>query len=237
MFNLANGVDIEKLGIGIQNWLRSKKQLHAEGMSTPQGYLVQAKQEDSWKKVVGMDTAIQIQLFKAGDNQVTVNVGTGSWVDKAGAATVGMVVFAPLAVTAAIGAWNQKKLPEEIFNFVNDFIVSGGQSVEVSMAPSQDISADQVVCPHCSAINPKNAKFCSSCGQALQKECPNCHAAVGLDTKFCPNCGFDLQPKPAQTAEMTCPQCGAQIPADSKFCPNCGHSFVQAQAPEGGAHD
>lgn len=54
MFKLVNGIDIEKIGVGIQNWLREKKQLHAEGMQTNQGYLVQAKQEDSWKKIVGM---------------------------------------------------------------------------------------------------------------------------------------------------------------------------------------
>lgn len=222
IFKLSDGVDIEKVGQAIQGWLREKKQLHAEGMHTNEGYLVQAKEEDSWKKIVGMDSAIQVQIFKAGEDQIMVNVGSGKWVDKAGAATIGMVAFAPLAVTAAIGAWNQKKLPDELFEFVEQFILSGGKTVMVSMSASQDIKDGEVICPNCKAVNNAGAKFCVSCGTKLGKECPNCHAAVGLDTKFCPECGTDLNPKPK---EVTCPDCQKVVSADTKFCPNCGHAF------------
>lgn len=184
---------------------------------------MQAKQQDSWKKLVGMDSALQVQLFKAGGDQVMINVGNGSWVDKAGAATVGMIVFAPLAVTAAIGAWNQKKMPEEIFAFVGQFIMNGGQSVEVSMVPNKPVADGQVACPNCQALNVKDAKFCTGCGTKMQKECPHCHANVGLDTKFCPECGEDLTPKDQQV--MTCPDCQNEVPANSKFCAECGHAF------------
>ncbi|WP_261809803.1 zinc ribbon domain-containing protein [Levilactobacillus humaensis] len=222
IFKLTDGLDLEKVGQAIQNWLREKKQLHAEGMHTNEGYLVQAKQEDSWKTIVGMDSAIQVQIFNAGENQIMVNVGSGKWIDKAGAATIGMIAFAPLAVTAAIGAWNQKKLPEELFAYVEQFIMSGGKSVTVSMAASQGAHEGEVICPNCHAANKADAKFCASCGTKLGKECPNCHAAVGLDTKFCPNCGTDLNPKPE---EKTCPDCQNVVSADTKFCPNCGHAF------------
>lgn len=223
MFMLTNDVDIEKIGHGIENWLQVKKQLYVEGMVTNEGYLVQAKQQDSWKKLVGMDSALQVQLFKAGDNQVMINVGNGSWVDKAGAATIGMIAFAPLAVTAAIGAWNQKKMPEEIFAFVSQFIMSGGQSVEISMAPNKPMADGQVACPNCQTPNAKDAKFCTGCGTKMQKECPHCHASVGLDTKFCPECGENLTPKDQQI--MTCPDCQNEVPANSKFCAQCGHAF------------
>lgn len=223
IFKLSDGLDVEKIGQAIQGWLREKKQLHTEVMQTNEGYLVQAKQEDSWKKVVNMDSAVQVQIFKAGEDQIMVNVGSGKWIDKAGAkATIGMVAFAPLAVTAAIGAWNQKKLPEELFAFVEQFIMSGGKSVTVSMAASQSAHDGEIICPNCKAINAEGAKFCASCGTKLGKECPNCHAQVGLNTKFCPDCGTDLNPKPK---EMTCPDCQHVVSADTKFCPNCGHNF------------
>lgn len=222
IFKLSDGLDIEKIGQAVQNWLREKKQLHAEGIRTNEGYLVQAKQEDSWKKVVGMDSAIQVQIFSAGEDQVMVNVGSGKWVDKAGAATIGMVAFAPLAVTAAIGAWNQKKLPEELFSYIEQFIISGGKSVTVSMAASQSVHDGEVLCPNCKAVNAKGTKFCTSCGTKLGKECPNCHEQVGLNTKFCPNCGTDLNPKPK---EVTCPDCQQVVSSEVKFCPNCGHAF------------
>lgn len=222
---ITNGIDIERIGIGIQGFLREKKGLHAEGMKTPQGYLVQAKENEGWKKFAGMDTAIQIQLFSAGEGQVMINVGQGNWVDKAGAATVGAIAFAPLAVTAGIGAWMQKKLPNEIFDFVEKFILSGGQSVTVSMATSIDKQAGQVLCPSCSAYNPEGAKFCTVCGSKLGKECPNCNAPIGNDTKFCPNCGANVQEEEKKSSVKTCPECSTECPVDGKFCAECGHKF------------
>ena len=76
VFKLVDGVDVEKVGRAVESFLRDKKNLMTEGMKTQVGYLVQAKQTDSWKKIVGMDSAIQIQLFDSG-NMVTVNIGAG----------------------------------------------------------------------------------------------------------------------------------------------------------------
>lgn len=222
---ITNGIEIEKIGVAIQGFLREKKGLHAEGMKTPQGYLVQAKEEEGWKKFTGMDTSIQIQMFPAGDNQVMINVGQGAWIDKAGAATVGAIAFAPLAVTAGIGAWMQKKLPGEIFDFVERFILSGGKSVTVSMAASLDKQDGQVLCPSCSAANPEGAKFCTVCGSKLGKECPSCVGAIGLDTKFCPNCGANVQEEERKSSIKNYPQCSNECAVSAKFCTECGHKF------------
>lgn len=196
---ITNGIEIEKIGIAIQGFLREKKGLHAEGMKTPQGYLVQAKEEEGWKKFTGMDTSIQIQMFPAGDNQVMINVGQG--------------------------AWMQKKLPGEIFDFVERFILSGGKSVTVSMAASLDKQDGQVLCPSCSAANPEGAKFCTVCGSKLGKECPSCGGAIGLDTKFCPNCGANVQEEERKSSIKNCPQCSNECAVSAKFCTECGHKF------------
>lgn len=196
---ITNGIEIEKIGVAIQGFLREKKGLHAEGMKTPQGYLVQAKEEEGWKKFTGMDTSIQIQMFPAGDNQVMINVGQG--------------------------AWMQKKLPGEIFDFVERFILSGGKSVTVSMAASLDKQDGQVLCPSCSAANPEGAKFCTVCGSKLGKEYPSCGGAIGLDTKFCPNCGANVQEEERKSSIKNCPQCSNECAVSAKFCTECGHKF------------
>lgn len=218
MFKLDGKITLEEIGIGLENFFRTKKKLVAEGIPTAEGYLVQAKQEESWKKFVGMDTAIQVQLYKTGD-MVTVNVGSGSWVDKAGAATVGMIVFAPLAVTAAIGAWSQKKLPDEIFNYIENFIITGGKSVSISMDSSRGVTSEQILCPSCHAINAKGTKFCSSCGTGLANECSNCHASVPLNSKFCQECGTSTQP-----LVLHCKNCNSKLAEGTKFCSECGLS-------------
>lgn len=123
------------------------------------------------------------------------------------------------------GAWMQKKLPGEIFDFVERFILSGGKSVTVSMAASLDKQDGQVLCPSCSAANPEGAKFCTVCGSKLGKECPSCGGAIGLDTKFCPNCGANVQEEERKNSLKNCPQCSNECAISAKFCTECGHKF------------
>lgn len=51
-------------------------------------------------------------------------------------------------MTAGVGAYKQKKLPEEIFQVIEQCIVSGGRSVVVRNAGAE-LNAGMVVCPAC----------------------------------------------------------------------------------------
>jgi RNA polymerase subunit RPABC4/transcription elongation factor Spt4 len=219
LFKLEDGMTAETIGIGVEGYLREKKNLIAEGMKTPEGYLVQGKEESKWKKIAGLDQATQVQIFQSTPDTITVNVGTGKWVDKAASAGVGAVVFAPLMATAAYGAFKQQKLPKEIFDFVENFILTGGRTASVSMGHSLGAKEQgKVSCPKCHALNDKGMKFCSSCGTELGTTCPNCKETVDLGTKFCPHCGTNIE----EASEQHCSNCGNVMEADAKFCPECG---------------
>ena len=218
VFRLTEGIDASSVGREVENFLRGTKNLTTEGTKTPDGYFVQAKEQEgsSWKKLAGMTMATQVQIIEISDT-ITVNIGNGQWSDKIGAGAVGMVLFAPLAVTAAVGAYNQKKLPNEIFEHIEKFILSGGKSVTVGSFGANVAKENEVICPNCRAPNPKNTKFCSSCGSPLTATCPNCGASVGQDTKFCSECG-----SPMTQPDKNCPGCGATVSPDTKFCSECG---------------
>jgi membrane protease subunit (stomatin/prohibitin family) len=65
--------------------------------------------------------------------------------------------------------------------------------------------AIQVRCGKCSSLNPENAKFCASCGQAIGA------------------------PAPAPTGSTVhCTNCGTENSATAKFCANCGNALQQA---------
>lgn len=68
----------------------------------------------------------------------------------------------------------QKKLPGEIFDYIEKFILSGGQSAAIGMSVGRMLNQDEVVCKHCKTANHKGQKFCSNCGNKLMKECPKC---------------------------------------------------------------
>lgn len=218
MFRLEAGMTAETIGIGIEGFLRNKN-LVVEGMKAPEGYLVQAKEEESWKKFAGMDQATQVQIFQSTLDSITVNVGAGKWMDKAATAGVGAVVFAPLLATAAFGAYKQKKLPGEIFDFIKHFILTGGKTATITMNASVGANkAGKEACPNCQAMNELGTKFCSSCGTALGKNCPNCGESINNDTAFCPHCGTNV----AQAEEKHCANCDVVIEESTKFCPECG---------------
>ncbi|MBO4853239.1 MAG: zinc-ribbon domain-containing protein [Schwartzia sp.] len=198
-----------------------EKELFVEGIESPDGYLVQAREESTWKKITGLGKALQVQIIPSGTTDVLVNIGAGTWADKAGAAAVGAIVFAPLLVTSAVGAYLQNKLPDEIFEVIERYIMSGGHSVRRNVTLERTDPL-QTKCPSCGAMNPKSTKFCSGCGTKLAASCPSCGKDVDLGKKFCPHCGSAM----TVSKMNTCPSCGAEVPEGKKFCSECGASLA-----------
>ncbi|MEN3325578.1 MAG: hypothetical protein V7638_385 [Acidobacteriota bacterium] len=101
----------------VKGWLDSQgfdtQQLSADDQSL----LVQIKKRGGWRDLVGMATSLNI-LFHQNADTLTVEIGAGKWVDKAAVGAVSLVILWPLAITAGMGAWEQMKMPDRIFDFV-----------------------------------------------------------------------------------------------------------------------
>ena len=101
----------------VKSWLDSQgfdtQQLSADDQSL----LVQIKKRGGWRDLVGMATSLNI-LFHHNADTLTVEIGAGKWVDKAAVGAVSLVILWPLAITAGMGAWEQMKMPDRIFDFV-----------------------------------------------------------------------------------------------------------------------
>lgn len=220
VFQLTEGLDCMKVGEGILKFLRLRKGLTAEGAAIPEGYFVQAKSQDTgWTKLAGMGKAIQVRVLSSGGKLITVSVGNGQWSDKIGAGVAGAFIFAPLMITSAIGAWFQKSLPDEIFAFTKEFIMTGGRNLEAMEFESMgmvDLHSNEIECPKCKRRNPKDNKFCSGCGAPLSDKCPKCGKPVPFGHKFCPECGSPMK------VVTVCKNCGAELHGKKKFCPECG---------------
>lgn len=101
----------------VKGWLDSQgfdtQQLSADDQSL----LLQIKKRGGWRDLVGMATSLNI-LFHHNADTLTVEIGAGKWVDKAAVGAVSLVILWPLAITAGMGAWEQMKMPDRIFDFV-----------------------------------------------------------------------------------------------------------------------
>lgn len=188
---MLNGTQVQDIVTRIEGFFRTEKGMDVQSSQTTDGYVMQASQpKDGWKTLTGMRLAVTVQMAVAGD-QLNVSIGEGQWSDKIGAGAIGLFVAWPLAITAGMGAYKQKKLPSEVFQVIENTIMTGGQPVVVSGA-GQTVAAGMTLCPSCKAQLAPGSKFCNRCGAKLGQKCPNCGAEITADSAFCSECGVKL---------------------------------------------
>lgn len=188
---MLNGTEVSQIVTRLENFFRTEKGMEVQSSQTTDGYVMQASQpKDGWKTLTGMRLALTVQMAVMGD-KLNVSIGEGQWSDKIGAGAIGLFVAWPLAITAGMGAFKQKKLPGEVFQVIETTIMTGGKPVVVTGA-GQTVAAGMIVCPNCKAQLSADAKFCDHCGTKLGRKCPRCGAVVKPDSAFCSECGEKL---------------------------------------------
>jgi hypothetical protein len=156
--------------------------------------LVQVRKKGTLRAVAGMQRVMSAQ-FRDTEQGITVTLGEQKWADKAAVGAVGALIFAPLLVTAAYGAYQQSKLPEQFWQVIDSIAMSSGATYTVPQPPPQPYppqgqpqqmppqNQPQQVPPQTpppasgSVQNPQIPKFCPDCGAPQQ------------GTNFCSNCG------------------------------------------------
>ena len=103
----------------VKGWLDSEGFDTQQVSADDQSLLIQIKKRGGWRDLVGMATSLNI-LFHHNNDTLTVEIGAGKWVDKAAVGTVSLFILWPLAITAGMGAWEQMKMPDKIFDFVGN---------------------------------------------------------------------------------------------------------------------
>lgn len=208
---VLNGTDMQTVAERVEAFLKEEKNMEVQGVPSGESYLIQATQKDTLRTIAGMRLATTVQMTVSGDN-LNVTIGEGQWADKLGAGAVGLFIAWPLAVTAGIGAYKQKKLPEEILNLIGQVLMNPGQPVVTPVAPT--VASTASATPTAAAPGQGTPQATAA---AQTQVCPQCQAQVPAGAKFCNNCGAKLI--------TVCPECGANVRPGSKFCSECGHAL------------
>ena len=91
-----------------------------------------------------------------------------------------------------------------------------GQEAQRTHYDEQYAENTTTVCPHCGAVNEREAMFCLQCGEPLRSgQCPFCGAPMELDEDFCENCHQYVK-------SDVCSFCGAHIEDTEPYCQVCG---------------
>lgn len=188
---ILSGVEPQTVVNRLENFFHVEKSMEVQSSKTADGYVIQASQpKDGWKTLTGMRLAVTVQMAVTGE-QMNVTVGEGQWSDKIGAGAIGLFVAWPLAITAGMGAFKQKKLPAEIFQVIEACILSSGKNVVINGA-GPTVAAGMILCPNCKEQIAAGSKFCNHCGTKLNNKCPGCGADIPSGSAFCPECGQKL---------------------------------------------
>jgi hypothetical protein len=111
---VAKGLNVQQVVDSLTAWL-SAENFDRQVLTGPDGALViQVGKKGGWRKALGMSTALNV-ILRYTDPYLVVEIGAGRWADKAIVGAISMVVLWPLAVTSAIGTWQQMKMPERVF--------------------------------------------------------------------------------------------------------------------------
>lgn len=134
----APGLELGTLVSALEGWLTSQD-FRFQALKTDDGNtLVQIEQAAGWRKITGMSTALNIVLNQSGD-QLNVEIGAGQWLDKVAGGTVGMLLLWPLAVTTAIGTWNQSQMPTKVFQYIGNFLNQRQQAPAKASTSEDDL--------------------------------------------------------------------------------------------------
>lgn len=195
----APHLDLQKLARAIAEWFQGQ-QFEAQILPAPgKGVAVQARKVDTLRTVTGTSEALNVMLTRQGNN-LLVQTGAAAWADKAVVGTVGLFAFWPALIPAAYGFWKQRQLPQEVFQFIEQYIILGEDADIVfdtfpSSAPKAQEAQADARCPSCNQSVREGAKFCDNCGASLTLLCAQCGASLRPSAKFCDNCGAPLEPK------------------------------------------
>ena len=78
-------------------------------------------------------------------------------------------------------------------------------------------------CPKCGNDVAPTAKFCTVCGNKIERKnplaCPECGYITNPGDNFCKSCGYKL------VQDMYCPQCGEKVVNGQSFCTKCGNKL------------
>jgi ribosomal protein L40E len=157
---------------------------------------VQARKDDWMRKITGMATTLTTIFHKEGD-YIRVEIGQGSWLDKAVVGAASWFIFPPTMITAGIGLYEQTRLRNKSLQFIQEYIDFGSEraialSLKLNLKPvpmKEEEQPDQILCQECQQPLSGEAKFCRHCGAPVEKFCANCGQKNIWDAKFCEHCG------------------------------------------------
>jgi len=124
------------------------------------GAIVSVTKGGMFKAVLGMKTALKIQIAPEG-RKIKVDTSVGIFGQQAIPTAISMLIFWPILITQIWGLIKQSNLDGHVYELIQQSIVEHATVVSLSKASSKGM-----YCPNCGA-KVSGGKFCAECGGKL----------------------------------------------------------------------
>lgn len=84
--------------------------------------VLQIRKQSTGRAILGLNFALTVAFTPQGEDRVLVELGGADWTDKIVSGAIGVLLVAPLILTAGYGAWQQSELNYKVWNFIEGYI-------------------------------------------------------------------------------------------------------------------
>jgi Double zinc ribbon len=111
------------------------------------------------------------------------------------------------------------------------FYTNSGNITYLFSKEKVPLTANEITCNNCRAINATGAAFCCICGEKIEKAekniCASCGAELASGSSFCNSCGNKVEKIEKKESKNICSNCGAKLESGSVFCSDCGEKTAK----------
>ncbi|MBX7219326.1 MAG: hypothetical protein K1Y36_05235, partial [Blastocatellia bacterium] len=151
------------------------------------GQILQAQKDSALSTLTGQSSALTVKVMRESDG-LRIEVGNSKWLDKAAVGLVGYALLPPLILLPIVGAINQFRLSEDVWEKVEAFIARCN-----AYAPPPTGGAPYPGSGYGSTYPPPPTYAASSYtpppAQKPERSCTSCQASLAAGAIFCSRCG------------------------------------------------
>jgi len=135
------------------------------------GWLLSLTKGGAFKTVVGLKTALKIEL-ESKDGKTLTKAGVGIFGQQAVPSAISLLLFWPVLITQIWGMVEQSRLDEEAMLAIQTSLQAHGRETLPATGAAAETTngaapTPKAFCTECGAALPSGARFCPACGTPL----------------------------------------------------------------------
>lgn len=117
-----NGLNIRDMVNALADWFRYQDFEWRVLQEPGNRQVLQIRKQSTGRAILGLNFALTVAFTPQDGDRVLIELGGADWTDKIVSGAIGVLLVAPLILTAGYGAWQQSELNNKVWGFIESYI-------------------------------------------------------------------------------------------------------------------